>query len=255
MRNDSTLRETAVLTDYVRALLIQRGSVSSIQTTTGAETRDDLDTFYVALEDEFRGTPELIKNRLSVYLPLISSANLKGPAVDLGCGRGEWLELMRDAAVAAIGVEQNSLLVAANRDKGLQILESDFQSFLEQSPAQHWQLVTGFHVIEHLGWPGWYGALRHMYRALQPGGMLILETPDPANLYTSANRFFLDPTHRHPLPDILLEFAARSVGFASVEVLKLHPEPGIDQHGVGPEAVQLLGRLTGAQDYALIARK
>ena len=255
-RNERAQRETGVVTDYVRALLPHLRRPPAAASTSETRAIDDLDAFYVALEERFRGAQELIRDRLGVYLPLVSAATVKGPAADLGCGRGEWLELMRDAGVETLGVELNPLLVAECRNKGLHVLQADFQTFLEQSPAEHWQLLTGFHVIEHLGWPAWYACLRHMHRALQPGGMAILETPNPGNLYTAANRFYLDPTHRHPLPDSLLQFAATSAGFLRVEILPLHPEPVGAEAGDGAlGASGLAARLTGAQDYALIARK
>jgi len=262
-RNELASRETTVLTDYVRALLM-RGRIEGVPETlagssqTGAAIASvaETDSFFAALGDQFRGSPELIKDRLRVYLPMIRTAALTGPALDLGCGRGEWLELMREVGIESVGVEQNQMLAAACKAKNLQIIEADFVTFLEQSPPDHWRLVTGFHVIEHLGWPAWYGCLRHIHRALSPGGMVILETPNPDNLLTAANRFYLDPTHRHPLPDALLVFAAKSVGFASVEILPLHPvtdaaagsEPGSDESAIARA-------MNGPQDYALIARK
>jgi len=157
-------------------------------------------------------------------------------------------------------VEQNRMLAAACRAKNLHVIEGDFMAFLEQTPPEHFRIVTGFHVIEHLGWPAWYQCLGEIHRALSAGGMLILETPNPANLITAANRFYLDPTHRHPLPDALLQFAARSVGFASVEILPLHPlsDPaGASQacSETGSAGAAALKEMSGPQDYALIARK
>jgi predicted TPR repeat methyltransferase len=267
-RNEKASRDTAVLTDYVRALVLRapagRGARklegSLPHGETGGEAAAEMDAFFTALGDRFRGAPELIKDRLRIYPPLIAAASLTGPALDLGCGRGEWLELMRDLRIESIGVEQNGMLSAACRAKNLHVIEGDFTAFLGQSPPGHWRIVTGFHVIEHLGWPAWYDCLRSIHRALCPGGMLILETPNPANLITAANRFYLDPTHRHPLPDALLEFAAKAVGFASVEILPLHPlgEPmvGSQTHSEpGSAGAAALKEMIGPQDYALIARK
>ena len=261
-RDEMALRETAVLTDYVRALLNGRigrtpeGAGLLAPHETAMASSAEMDAFFTALGDQFRGSPELIKDRLRVYPPMLRAAGLTGPALDLGCGRGEWLELMREAEIESIGVEQNQMLAAACRAKNLHVIEADFVAFLEQSPPEHWRIVTGFHVIEHLGWPAWYGCLRQIHRALSPGGMVILETPNPANLLTAANRFYLDPTHRHPLPDALLAFAAKSVGFASVEILPLHPptDPAAGPD-TGTDEAAILRVMNGPQDYALIARK
>jgi 2-polyprenyl-3-methyl-5-hydroxy-6-metoxy-1,4-benzoquinol methylase len=265
-RNEIALRETAVLTDYVRALLMHgrtglaSGERSGRLPQNKVASPVEMDSFFTALGDQFRGSPELIKDRLRVYSPVIRAAALTGPSLDLGCGRGEWLELMREAEIESIGVEQNRLLAAACRAKNLHVIEADFAAFLEQSPPEHWRIVTGFHVIEHLGWPAWYDCLREIHRALSPGGMLILETPNPTNLVTAANFFYLDPTHRHPIPDALLAFAATSLGFADVEILPLHPlsEP-VAKSGAGGEAATdesaIMRVMNGPQDYALIARK
>jgi predicted TPR repeat methyltransferase len=260
LRSQLASRESAVVADYVRSLLLNarvsgqtRQSAASppeVKTAVAPE----LDSFFAAHGDQFRGSPELIKDRLRVYPPMIRRAGLTGPALDLGCGRGEWLELMREAEIESIGVEQNQMLAAACRAKSLHVIEADFMAFLEQSPPDHWRIVTGFHVIEHLGWPAWYGCLRHIHRVLSAGGMVILETPNPASLLTATNGFFLDPTHRHPLPDALLAFAARDVGFAKVEILPLHPAINSGP-GSGAGESEIMQLVNGPQDYALIARK
>ena len=260
MRSEMASRETAVLAGYVRALLMngRAGRTSGeragmlAQNETEVASAAEMDAFFAAFGDVFRGSPELIKDRLRVFLPIIRAAALTGPALDLGCGRGEWLDLMRESEIESIGVEQNQTLAANCRARNLRVIEADFMAFLEQSPPEHWRIVTGFHVIEHLGWPAWYGCLRQIHRALSPGGMMILETPNPANLFTAANRFYLDPTHRHPLPDELLAFAAKSVGFTGVEILPLHP--AVDS-GAGTNESAIVQVMNGPQDYALIARK
>ena len=267
-RTEMALRETGILADYVRALLMRGRSGDASATdsqalpsnSNGSRLRAGMDAFFASLADEFRGSPELIKNRLRVYLPIIRADALGGPALDLDCGRGEWLELMREANIQSVGIEQNRILAAACAAKNLQVIEADFVTFLEQSPPDHWRIVTGFHVIEHLGWPAWYDCLRHIHRALSQGGMVILETPNPANLNTAANRFSLDPTHRHPLPEALLAFAAKSVGFTRVEVLPLHPTAHAEDAtgvmaGAGTVDSESTRAINGPQDYALIARK
>jgi len=251
--------EHAILIDYLRAQL-KRGAYAHAAATfrgTNALPHDsELDNFLVALGDRFRGTPQLITDRLRVYLPMVRDAGIHGPALDLGCGRGEWLELMRDAGVQAIGIEDNSVLIDACARKGLKIIQGDLSAFLQQSPSEHWQLVTAFHVIEHLGWPAWFTFMRDIRRVLLAGGMAIVETPNPANVVTAANRFHLDPTHRHPLPHALLEFAAKQVGFCTVEILPLRSEgeTAARLHAAGVPQ-EIADSLFGSQDYALVARR
>jgi 2-polyprenyl-3-methyl-5-hydroxy-6-metoxy-1,4-benzoquinol methylase len=257
-RSDLASRETGVLVDYVRYLLTRtRAADESVPGGAAAPPREstasslEIDTFFAALGDEFRGSADLVKDRLRVYLPMIREVAQRGPALDLGCGRGEWLDLMRESEIQCLGIEQNQVLAAACASRKLQVVDADFMRFLEQSPLEHWRLVTGFHVIEHLGWPGWHECLSRIYRALVPGGMVILETPNPANIVTASNRFYLDPTHRHPLPDALLAFAAKNLGFTRVEILSLHPAA---EPTTGPDA-EISQAFNGPQDYALIARK
>jgi 2-polyprenyl-3-methyl-5-hydroxy-6-metoxy-1,4-benzoquinol methylase len=225
---------------------------TSSQDATITSASSEMDAFFVALGDEFRGSPELIKDRLRLYVTTVIDAARHGRVLDLGCGRGEWLELMREAKIEAIGVEQNQILAAACAAKKLQVIEADFTSFLAQSPAEHWSAVTGFHIIEHLGWPAWYECLRQIHRTLLPGGVAIIETPNSANLITATDRFYLDPTHRHPIPGPLLVFAAKSVGFASVEMLPLHP---VAESAIAEGGSAMSRAFDGPQDYALIARK
>ncbi len=258
-RNEASSREVAVLLDCVRALLLRSWSDDSAvpaATPPGNGGRDEyaseMDSFFAALGDQFRGSSELTRDRLRIYLPKIHAAAVQGPALDLGCGRGEWLELLSEAKIDALGVEQNRALTAACRAKNLRIVEADFMAFLEQSPPEHWGLVTGFHIIEHLRWPAWYDCLRQIHRALVTGGTAILETPNPGNLITAASRFYLDPTHTHPIPDALLAFAVKSVGFSIVEILPLHPVVGSEAVDV---ASSMLPLLSGPQDYAIIVRK
>jgi 2-polyprenyl-3-methyl-5-hydroxy-6-metoxy-1,4-benzoquinol methylase len=260
---EKTAREDNILSDYIRAQL-SRGSLApggeagAEQSRTASQARDlapQLDAFFVALSDRFRGPPELVTERLRVYLPALRSARLGGPALDLGCGRGEWLELMRESAIEAIGVEQSPRLVGICQSKDLRVVEADLAAFLEHGPAEQWQIVTAFHVVEHLGWPAWYVFLRECHRVLRRGGMLILETPNPGNLITAANRFHLDPTHRHPLPDALLEFAAKSVGFERTQIMPLHHELEGTESAPGGTTPEIARHLFGSQDYALIAHK
>ncbi|MEP6609770.1 MAG: class I SAM-dependent methyltransferase [Burkholderiaceae bacterium] len=252
-------RENAILIEYLRAQLKHGATVRSTSPAqrAGVNAHDpDLDQFFVEFGDRFRGTTEAITERLRVYLPRVREVVGRGPALDLGCGRGEWLELMRDEKIQSIGVDHNRVLLDACAAKGLNVIDADLPTFVAQSPSDHWQLVTAFHVIEHLDWPEWFAFLRGIHRILLPGGMAIVETPNPGNLFTAANRFHLDPTHRRPLPDPLLEFAARHAGFSKVGILPLRAETELAERFLQSNALpEIADRLFGAQDYAIIAHK
>lgn len=221
---------------------------------------------YPAFEDRFRGTEDEVSERLAVYLPQVRDAvtDAAPPRVlDLGPGRGEWLTLLAGAGIAAEGVDDNRGMVARLRERGLQAVHGDAGQHLRSVAPGSLDVVTAFHVVEHLPLDALLALLDAARHALRPGGLLIAETPDPTNLVMGACNFHLDPTHRAPIPPALLEFLAGATGFAEVKVLPLHPKEDVDLSGlhldgVSPEATALLAQawakgLFGPQDYAVLA--
>ncbi len=213
-----------------------------------------LDAWYVAFEDKFRGPRAEIKRRIQVYLPHVGTRTV----LDLGCGRGEWLELLREAGHTARGVDGNAAMVAACREMNLDVQHADIVAHLKTLPDAGIGVVTAFHVVEHLPYPVLQELLSEIYRVLRPGGVTILETPNPENLQVGAHRFYSDPTHQRPLPPALLEFLCESAGFVNVVVVRQNPYPS-DHRVPAGEPAALIERfnefLYGPQDYAVIARK
>ena len=214
-----------------------------------SETND----FYRAFEERYRGSRELIKERLRVYLPFVEPLNALHPdalAVDLGCGRGEWLELMRDVGVAARGVDLDDGMLAACRERGLPAEEGEALAFMRHLPEGSVAVVSAFHVVEHIPFPELQAWVQEALRVLRPGGLLILETPNPENLVVGTSSFYFDPTHQRPLPPQLLSFLPEHYGFARTAVLRLQePQPVQD-------TVRLWDVLSGASpDFAVIAQK
>ncbi|HEY0879056.1 MAG TPA: methyltransferase domain-containing protein [Zeimonas sp.] len=207
--------------------------------------------FYPALERQFRGTPTEIRDRLREYRDRL--ANLPaGRVADLGCGRGEWLELLREWGIDAVGVDSNALNVAALHEAGLDAVRADALDWLRKQPDASLGAVTAFHLVEHLPFEVLLALLDASRRALAPGGLLLLETPNPENLLVATQSFWLDPTHRKPLPPPLLEFAASWSGFECEAVLRLHP-PEEGTYDIAD--VTLRGLVRQGRDYALIARR
>lgn len=225
------------------------------------EQRHNFDAFYMALEDKFRGSPEEIKERLSVYLPKLVDAGIGTPAMpvlDVGCGRGEWLELLRDRQLHARGVDLNRAMIADCRQRGLEVIESDAIKYLGGLPEASVGAVTGFHLIEHLPLEVLFELWDAALQALKPGGVAIFETPNPNNLFVSTRYFYLDPTHRHPIPPQLGQFLAESRGFRRVEILELHPWPEthwVDTRTGGEVAARFNECFYGPQDYAIVGWK
>jgi len=212
------------------------------------------DELYVALEDRFRGSREDIKKRFETYLPYVETVR-DGLLIDLGSGRGEWLELLREAGITARGVEQNRISIEKGRERGLEIVDGDALAHLRTLPDASVAAVTGFHIIEHVPIDALVRLLDEVMRVLRAGGLVIFETPNPENVLVGSNFFYLDPTHHHPLPSELMEFLLESRGFKRVEVLNLHPWDAGRVAGEGELAERFNGFFFGPMDYAILGWK
>jgi O-antigen chain-terminating methyltransferase len=214
---------------------------------------------YADFTDRFRGSTTEISAKLEGYLPDVHRIG-PGGVLDLGCGRGEWLAVLRAAGVAARGVDANPAFVAAGRARGLDMELGDALGHLRAQPPDSVDMVTAFHVIEHLATEDLLALLEAAHGALRPGGCLLLETPNPTNLVMAACDFYNDPTHRSPLPPALTEYLVSAQGFADVEVRPLHPKTSPLVPTGGEDAcaqVQALVAqvLFGPQDYAVLGYK
>ncbi|AHE98512.1 class I SAM-dependent methyltransferase [Thioalkalivibrio paradoxus] len=210
--------------------------------------------FYRAFEERYRGPRELIKGRLKVYFPFIDGLRSVHPgmkALDLGCGRGEWLELMREHAIEAQGVDLDTGMLQACRDLDLDVVQKDAVRHLQGQPGASFGVVSAFHVAEHLPFEALQDLVRAALRVLLPGGLLILETPNPENLVVGTANFYLDPTHIRPIPAPLLAFLPEFHGFARCKILGLQ-EP---RQSDGTPRVTLRQVLNDVSpDYAVVAQ-
>jgi 2-polyprenyl-3-methyl-5-hydroxy-6-metoxy-1,4-benzoquinol methylase len=223
------------------------------------ETAHLLDPLYLSFEDRYRGTRADIKERQRVYLPYVEACYaVTGGAqlVDIGCGRGEWLEILSDAGIMARGYDLNRIAVEECSARGLQADLCDGLEALGALPSESCSAVTAFHVIEHLPFESLVKLLDESLRVLRPGGVLVLETPNPGNLIVAAERFYLDPTHRNPLPSELTGYLVQSRGFQDVQILPLHPMQRESLEEYSDPMLRLLqDKLFGPQDYGAIGRK
>jgi len=215
---------------------------------------------YADFTEHFRGSTAEVSAKLEGYLPDVHRLAGPGGVVDLGCGRGEWLALLRDAGVAARGVDANPAFVAAGRARGLDMELGDALGYLEALPPDSIDMVTAFHVIEHLATEDLLALLEAARGALRPGGCLLLETPNPTNLVMAACDFYNDPTHRSPLPPSLTEYLVSTQGFRDVEVRSLHPKTSPLMPTGGANACARVHELVvqahfGPQDYAVLGYK
>lgn len=206
--------------------------------------------FYLALEQQFRGSELQIADRLGVYRAWMDGLPA-GAVADLGCGRGEWLGLLRDWGLDAIGVDSNPLNVAALQGAGFAVVQQDALSWLSGQPSDSYAAITAFHLVEHLSFGALLQLVDHARRVLKPGGRLILETPNPENLLVSTCSFWLDPTHRRPLPPSLLAFVVTYCGLVVEAVPRLNPPEGrMAEDDAYLTQLPVVGR-----DYAVIAQR
>jgi O-antigen chain-terminating methyltransferase len=226
-------------------------------TTARAVEGHLLDHFYSTFEDRFRGSCDDVKRRVRAYLDTIREANAgtaTRPVVDVGCGRGEWLELLAEQGLCARGADVNDVTVSDCRARGLDVAEADALSFLSSLPDASVGAVTALHVLEHLPFRTMVSVIEESVRVLAPGGVAIFETPNPENLLVGACRFYIDPTHRRPLHPDALAFIAQARGLHRVEIRRLHPVEESQHFAVdgSPVTTRLNELFFGPQDFAVV---
>ncbi|MBD2015715.1 class I SAM-dependent methyltransferase [Microcoleus sp. FACHB-53] len=264
-KNDSYLKTE--LTQQKRSLSLfleeaqQRSPESVNQGQLQAVENEEqhlLDAFYTAFENQFRGEREDIFNRLKVYLPLLEEANIGTsdfPILDVGCGRGEWLELLRESGYTATGLDHNRVMVDYCRTREFEVVEGDVIAYLRTLPDLSLGAVTGFHIIEHLPFPILIKLFNEVVRVLKPGGLAIFETPNPKNIVVGACNFYADPTHKNPLFPDTIQFILESQGLSKVKILYLNPVEGSPFNQEDASWQLLHNWFFCARDYAVVGYK
>jgi SAM-dependent methyltransferase len=204
----------------IQALPTQHLEPQIAPLATGAivPDREPLDGFYSAFEEEFRGSQTIIRDRLKIYLPLIADMTFPrtAPILDLGCGRGEWLDLLQAAGYKTLGLDINAAMLEQCQTRGLKVVQGDAYSYLRSLPDDSLGGISGFHIVEHLPFEQLVGLIAEAFRVVQPGGFVLFETPNPQNVLVGSFSFYLDPTHRNPIPMEVMRFLLRYSGFDQV---------------------------------------
>lgn len=240
----------------LRRTLPPQVEVSTVQELAAAVDRRS-DEFYERFEDAMRGSEAAVTAALTPYLDVLREREAVGGLVlDIGSGRGEWLQILAAAGVTARGVDTNEKAVEGCLALGLDVILGDAIAYLRELPHDSLLAVTGFHLIEHLPVEFQRELAQAALGALRPGGVLILETPNPTNLNVGAASFWLDPTHLRPVNPAFLAFLLSDVGYVGVETRFLHPRDGYqDSEGEAALADELMWALRGPQDYAVLGVK
>jgi SAM-dependent methyltransferase len=220
----------------------------------------DADNFFFELQGRFQPAVQADIDRLTMYRTVIGNLDPRVPAgawLDIGCGRGKWLRLAREAGYEAIGVDSNPAAIRQCREGGFDVTESDALGFLQSMGDQSLAVVSAFHVLEHCAFDYCLNLVYQIARALRPGGVLLIETPHPGNLLMAAEQFWMDPTHRRPIPLPLAEFLFEYCGLSVVHRFEVNPRP--EPEHLPLRELDVVNRLDlllyGPQDYALIGRR
>ncbi|MGO9893564.1 MAG: class I SAM-dependent methyltransferase [Bryobacteraceae bacterium] len=235
------------------------------QTTFSAGSRQSegfrafCDQFYHRFEDRYRGSRTEIANRLRIYLPDAEAAVIRcngKPALDIACGRAEWLGLLKQAGIAAFGVDTNSIQIDAGLQEGLDVRLGDAIAFLAEAESDSLSIITAHHFVEHLPFDTVAWIAREAMRVLAPGGLLLFETPDTHNILVGATTFHTDPTHLKPMPEQVLKILFETAGYHPIDVRRLHPHERLDEFLAKPNFDRELAYLLfGPQDLAILGIK
>jgi SAM-dependent methyltransferase len=214
-------------------------------------------------EEEFRGSKADLADR---YADLAHGFIGYDPVVDLGCGRGEFLELLAKEGVDATGIEIDPELVRLGLEKGLRVEQADAVAWLAGSADQSMGGVALIQVIEHLTPQQRSEVVRLAAEKLRPGGRLLIETLNPQSLYIYARAFYVDPTHDTPMHPAFLDFLLRQAGFKEISIEWRSPPPAAEMvqrvegagqlvDDVNANAERINAILFGPQDYAISATR
>ena len=261
---DRYRREADELAGLLRSALAAEGDGKAAMLRSSVD-----DASYLDFENRFRGGEEEIRQRTRVYLPRLREA---APVLDLGCGRGEALALLQEEGVECRGIDSSAAMVRRCSRQGLQVEQGELPGALAGVAPGSLGGIVSFHVIEHLPPDAVDRLVRLAYTALRPGGLLLLETPNPLSVAVTAGSFWLDPTHVRPVHPEMLRACYESAGFAGIEQFDLRPYPEeerlpeIPLDGLDGQTRELADRLNrlrdeldnllfGDRDYALIGRR
>ena len=145
------------------------------------------------------------------------------PVLDLGCGRGEMLQVFREAGITARGIDSNDDSIALCQANGLDAEKADLFAYLSALPDASLGGVICCQVVEHLPPARLPEMIRLVHAKLRTGGLVAIETPNPECLAIFATHFYIDPTHRHPIPPALASFYLEEAGFGRIEIERLSP--------------------------------
>lgn len=215
----------------------------------GADAQHPYD--FLRFAERFRGPEQYVRQNFENYLDYFAG---KTRVVDLGCGRGEMLELLGEKGIPVKGIDGDSESVAICRSKGFEAEEADLFQWLEQQADGAFEVMFCSQVIEHLPPLELPKFIRSCSAKLEKDGVLILETPNPECLAIFATHFYMDPTHQRPVPPMLAAFHMEEAGLGRIEVKRL--APAVDSMpSLASLPADFRKAFFGCLDYAIVGRK
>lgn len=267
----SNQRET--LTSRLSAVLVQLDNIQHVVQQSHSPTKEtavskspksdglfasnhSLDSFYAKFEDEFRGSEDMIRQRLQKYVADFTNQKAvdfaETPVLDIGSGRGEFLHVLNSNDIRCMGIDINKEMVRRSLENHFEVHEGDAVDHLQNTKPGTYGAISGFHIVEHIPFKSLLDLFTAAHKSLAHGGFVLFETPNPENVVVGACNFYIDPSHLHPIPPKLLKFTLESVGFRDVTVRYLHPKKEDNDLSLPDEVFQ---RIYGARDYAVFGYK
>ncbi|HTC90252.1 MAG TPA: class I SAM-dependent methyltransferase [Bryobacteraceae bacterium] len=233
-------------------LVRQRASLArAVEQVAQSAPAEFANVDWLKFAEKFRGSEEDIRARQGMY---VSRFRMHAPVLDLGCGRGEMLQVFREASITARGIDSNDDSIALCQANGLDAEKADLFQYLADLPDSSLGGVICCQVAEHLPPARLPEMIRLAYTKLRAGGLIAIETPNPECLAIFATHFYIDPTHRHPLPPVLISFYLEEAGFGSLHLERLSPAiESMPSLAELPEAFR--AKFFGSLDYAAFGIK
>ncbi len=211
----------------------------------------------VYFQARFGGDEPVVRRQSEAFVDLYKG---KKRVLDLGCGRGTFLELLRDREIDGYGIDLDPLMVAHCRERGFEVFEADALAHLESLPAGAIDGVYARHIAEHVLPGDLVAMLRALHRVLTPGAPVVFVTPNVSSLSVGAHTFWMDPSHLRPIPPDLFKFYLEVEGFKRVEIRTFEPNEtrlreDLSDPGARENAKLLNQTLFGDRDYAVVGQQ
>ncbi|MCX6733864.1 MAG: class I SAM-dependent methyltransferase [Candidatus Peregrinibacteria bacterium] len=239
----------ASIDDVKKQIAEKEGQMSLLERSFHTELQEvqypSLDIDYFKFENRFRGPESEIRQRIQKYIKYFEN---RKNVLDVGCGRGEFLDLCKDNWIHAVGLDTNKQFCEYVASKGNEVVCEDAFQYLNKVEGESLDGVFAAHVLEHLTEKDLVRAISLFYEKLAPGSFCVIETPNAESLYGLSHWFYMDLTHRKPLHPLTLEFLFKEQGFSHVEILRVDYQ---DYEKMNDTEKLLMA----PADFAIIARK